>query len=360
MKKREFLRPQSNEFTELMNNNHEEVRDEFRWYLNENDVLAYSTLHSIVFYTKELVKHEWNKFCEQTNIEYGLEQTIFDDEYIENFALFIFRDIPKQFEPRYFSHIMEYIFELYDETNKWRLPTIDELRAMHDIENNKSISGFISVSYWSSTTHANNHNGAWLVDFLNGGTDYYNKEFSKCVRCVREAGDGILELSPSSDIGMTHNKAIEYARNLVVKDEDIIKVKLNGLLYEEIKDETNKWRLPTINELKSMHDIESNKGISGFVSGSCWSSTTYACESKHAWTIVFNDGVVDWTSKVSVASVRCVRELEDGILELSPSSKNEMNYYEAIEYARSLYLSDEDIIKIKLDGLLYKEIKNEN
>jgi len=120
---------------------------------------------------------------------------------------------------------------------------------------------------------------------------------------------------------------------------------------------TNRWRLPTINELRAMYDIENSKSIGGFVSVSCWSYTTCASAYEFAWVIYLHDGVVDWTSKTNNSYVRCVRELDNNILELSPSSDIGMTYYEAVEYAKNLVVDDKDIIKIKLNGLLYEEIK---
>ncbi len=48
------------------------------------------------------------------------------------------------------------------------------------------VSSFItSNNYWSSTTHANNTDNAWNVNFWNGNSNNNNKSNTNYVRCVR-------------------------------------------------------------------------------------------------------------------------------------------------------------------------------
>lgn len=71
----------------------------------------------------------------------------------------------------------------------WRLPNKKELLSIVDYSRyNPSIdTAFTQTSdlYWSSTTHANYTNHAWIVDFNDGYTSFYRKGSARYVRCVR-------------------------------------------------------------------------------------------------------------------------------------------------------------------------------
>ena len=64
----------------------------------------------------------------------------------------------------------------------WRLPTRSELLQAYD----NKVQGFEPDDYWSSSTYAQNTNGAWYVDFDDGGVYYSGKASHRYVRCVRE------------------------------------------------------------------------------------------------------------------------------------------------------------------------------
>lgn len=72
------------------------------------------------------------------------------------------------------------------------------------------------------------------------------------------------------------------------------------------------WRLPNVNELKSIRDMSrSNPAIEAtFVntaSNDYWSSTSYAADSTDAWGVGFYSGNVYWDGKTNSDYVRCVR-----------------------------------------------------
>lgn len=80
----------------------------------------------------------------------------------------------------------------------WRLPDINEFRSIVDFSRaNPSIDTNIfpdtlASPYRSSTTHANNTNVAWLVDFYHGYDGYTNKSIGYYVRTVRGGDDPCL------------------------------------------------------------------------------------------------------------------------------------------------------------------------
>lgn len=77
--------------------------------------------------------------------------------------------------------------------NDWRLPTIKELVYLvrYDIQiagptiDTRYFPNTVSAGYWSSTTHANFPNAAWLVYFDSGLGYVFYKEYGEYVRAVR-------------------------------------------------------------------------------------------------------------------------------------------------------------------------------
>jgi hypothetical protein len=64
----------------------------------------------------------------------------------------------------------------------WRLPTREELHLMW--LNRENIGGFADAYYWSSSEYNNFY--AWSQYFYNGYQNYYNNNYPKYVRAVRE------------------------------------------------------------------------------------------------------------------------------------------------------------------------------
>lgn len=99
----------------------------------------------------------------------------------------------------------------------WRLPTIQELKTLVNYDKYNPACDLEDTQpnwYWSSSSIISDARLAWVVMF-NLGYDHWNtKSYFNWVRCVRDGLDG-LEWSASSDIEMTWDEAIEYAKNLV-------------------------------------------------------------------------------------------------------------------------------------------------
>ena len=65
----------------------------------------------------------------------------------------------------------------------WFMPSMDELREMYRSLGSKSIGGFGTVKYWSSTDYY--YKQAYILDFMDGHETEYEKKFSINVRAVR-------------------------------------------------------------------------------------------------------------------------------------------------------------------------------
>ena len=105
--------------------------------------------------------------------------------------------------------------------------------------------------------------------------------------------------------------------------------------------EIGKWRLPTIQELKSIVDYtKCNPAtkLEGIKSEFYWSSSPSVSGSSGAWGVNFYGGFdYYYGTKGYNYYVRCVRTLEDGSLEWAKEdAQNKMTWQEAMDYAESL------------------------
>jgi hypothetical protein len=64
----------------------------------------------------------------------------------------------------------------------WRLPTLEELKAMYE-ELHKKGQGNLKYAYWSSTEGSNSL--AWAFPFDDGNAFRFNKNYTNYVRAVR-------------------------------------------------------------------------------------------------------------------------------------------------------------------------------
>jgi hypothetical protein len=200
----------------------------------------------------------------------------------------------------------------------WRVPTIKELSTLvyaDAFDRAINVTYFpntmSSPYYWSSTTHANITDGAWIVGFFHGHVaGGHDKSQNYIVRAVSGAqlsdnlidnGDGTvtdtttgLMWQQSETDAIAWEAAIAYCENL----------ELAG--YDD-------WRLPNRNELQSIVDYETYDPaidtalFPGAMSSGYWSSTTRVYNTAGAWHVGFIAGYVRNGIKLDGYDVRAVR-----------------------------------------------------
>jgi len=219
----------------------------------------------------------------------------------------------------------------------WRLPTVQELTflanygasfpepAVYKAFFPNTVTAY--YLYWSSTTYACDTSNAWGVQFGDGRVSIYDKIGSRYVRAVRggqsssafiDNGDGTVKdtstgLMWQQDTApdMTWQEALAYCEGL------------------DLGDHTD-WRLPTINELRSLVDFSRcNPTINttyfpNTVLFNYWSSTTYVGSRSYAWRVYFKDVYNypnnHWGNKVNTFYVRAVRGGQSGGSFVNPIS----------------------------------------
>lgn len=102
--------------------------------------------------------------------------------------------------------------------SRWRLPTIQELLSVVDSTKCNlatSLKSSKTQYYWVNSPNASDPSYAWCVfyDFRYG--NYYNKNNSAYVKCVRTLKDGSLEwVNEDATNKMTWDEAMNYAESL--------------------------------------------------------------------------------------------------------------------------------------------------
>ena len=191
-----------------------------------------------------------------------------------------------------------------------------DLRSGSIISLPKSTLLALAYFLFPTTTCKNDPSIAWVVSFKNGNVGWGDKSDNGYAVCVRgqyiedckfkrdDTKEVVIDIKTNlmwQDNGdgnhdMTWQEAFRYAK------------KLNREKFAGFDD----WRVPTIEELKTIVDYDRynpaiRKEFKNVVSGYYWSSTTDASDSSGAWYVDFNGGGDGWYRKSASNYVRCVR-----------------------------------------------------
>lgn len=206
----------------------------------------------------------------------------------------------------------------------WRLPTKMELESLPDYSRfSPSIDqayfpATVADSYWSANLHSIYPTNAIYVYFLNGLVDLFDKTAVLRARCVSgsskdyissftDNGDGTIK---DNTTGLTWEKCSKGLSGTSCGTGTATTYTWTNALAAC----TGSWRLPTVNELKSIMDSTktSAPGIDAAyfpatVNGRYWSSSTFSNVTTQAWYVSFTDGrVYGDVAKTTTYNVRCV------------------------------------------------------
>jgi hypothetical protein len=217
----------------------------------------------------------------------------------------------------------------------WRLPSRQELETLPDYsKSNPAIDttffpSTVASAYWSSTTYAPNTTSAWNVNFVNfgifGNGDVAGsvKTNNYYVRCVSGPSKGSSNSFTDNNDGTVKDNATGLVWQKCSRGQNNDSTCsgsattanwTTALTYcSGLTLEGRTWRLPTVNELKSLVDTTKASGptidttaFPSTVASYYWSSTTYAPNTTFAWFVVFDDGNVNVHNKATSFYVRCV------------------------------------------------------
>jgi formylglycine-generating enzyme required for sulfatase activity len=214
----------------------------------------------------------------------------------------------------------------------WRLPSRQELETLPDYSKSSpaidttAFPGTVADNYWSSTTFAFGTDDAFRVNFNNGYVDKDVKTASIRVRCVSgPSKDYTSKFTDNNDgtikdnaTGLVWQKCFKGRNNDSTCSDDTnvadIDTWANAINYcSGLNTASRTWRLPTINELKTILDTAKTSGATidttafpGTAASGYWSSTTYKIDTDNVWYVGFFDGYVVLNLKTASIHVRCV------------------------------------------------------
>lgn len=216
----------------------------------------------------------------------------------------------------------------------WRLPTRSELESLPNYDNyNPAIDSEAfpvtpsSGVTWTSTTRALSMNSAWNIHFNASVISNNTKETIGYVRCV-SSGDSLTPktFNDNGDGTVTDNTTnLVWQKCSMGQNDDATcsgtvatAIWQDAMQYcEELTLAGRNWRLPDINELKSIVDttkataplIDSTFPATPSSGYTYWSSTTTIPNSStHVRGVYFSDGSVNIRARNNSSYTRCVTD----------------------------------------------------
>jgi hypothetical protein len=197
----------------------------------------------------------------------------------------------------------------------WRLPDVNELASLVNegkVGPASDFPGIPSDWFWSSSFCVGNTGYAWGVDFPDGGDEDSKTSYENNVRCIR--GVTYFETSDVRFYATGQHTVLDRATGLVWQKECVTSKTWQGALtYCEELDlgGYGDWRLPNINELRSLVNYAKVSPASDFpgipTDYFFWSSSSYVDNASSAWYVGFNIGNVSHDNRTNTYDVRCVR-----------------------------------------------------
>ncbi|MBW2535075.1 MAG: DUF1566 domain-containing protein, partial [Deltaproteobacteria bacterium] len=210
----------------------------------------------------------------------------------------------------------------------WRLPTIEELASILDYGTHSptidttAFPGTPNSEFWTGSPHQTAENSAWYLNFQ-WGANYVvanNLDTPRYARCVRGAtyhvsppGRFVVSGAPGSEIVEDLATGLVWQKeHTTEQDWQAALAHCEGSGYAGLFD----WRLPDINELRSLYDSTLADPASEFPGMpydfglKYWSSTTYVFPATDtgAFYVGPQDGYFYGGHKTnSTEAVRCVR-----------------------------------------------------
>jgi hypothetical protein len=200
----------------------------------------------------------------------------------------------------------------------WRLPSVEELSTIPDYGKNiPAIDAAVFPDtppsyFWTSTVHSVQTDYAWVTYFNDGNADRYLKTKNYFARCVR--GDPYKNGDVFTRMTFAGQDIVVDERTNVVWADTYSPAKMwkEALKYcEDLKYAGfSDWRLPNVNELKTLVDYSLKNPATPFPSMPLqpfWSSTSYKGYSEYGWYVNFTFGEVYYHTKSNYYHARCIR-----------------------------------------------------